>query len=186
MKIIGFGHRSGVGKDTSANFLNQILCESGFSVKQTGFAYKLKDVTFDLFKWAGIERPIYYENHRKERSKVIPALGCTIVDLWVDVGEHMREIYGPIWIRNALCQEEIDFLIITDVRHPNEVEAIKEMNGSLYHIVRPEIPHREGKSIDELLADYQDWDGDILNDGSLKKLYNLMEVLCAQIAPTRA
>lgn len=179
MKIIGFGHRSSVGKDTSANFLDQALRElsSDFRVKRIGFAYKLKEVTFDLFKFTGIKEPIHYENHREDRSKIIPELNCTIVDIWVDVGEKMREIYGPIWIENTLHQEDIDFLIITDIRHPNEVQAIKELGGSIYRVVNPRVPRREGKSIDDYLADYNGWTADILNDGTLKKLYNLMKML---------
>lgn len=179
MKIIGFGHRSNVGKDTSANFLDQALREldSNYRIKRIGFANKLKDITYDLFKWAGIERPIHYENHREDRAKIIPALGCTIVDLWVDVGEHMRQIYSEIWVKNALDQQDIDFLIISDVRHPNEVQAIRKAGGKLYRIINDRVPHREGKSIDDMLADFEDWDGDILNSGSLKKLLNLMKML---------
>ena len=184
MKIIGFGHRSGVGKDTSANFLDQALREldCNFRVKRVGFANKLKDVTYDLFKWTGIERPIHYENHREDRTKIIPALGCTIVDLWVDVGEKMREIYGPIWVKNALNQEGIDYLIITDVRHPNEVKAISDLGGDVYRVINPRIPRREGKSIDDYLEDYTGWRYDILNDGTLEKLYNLMKMMAKTYA----
>ena len=177
MRIIGFGHKSSVGKDTSANFLDQALRELGFSVKRIGFANKLKDVAYDLFKWTGINRPIHYENHREDRDKIIPELNCTIVDLWVDVGESMRNVYGPIWVKNALNQDDIDFLIITDVRHPNEVEAIKELGGNIYRIVNPRVPRREGKSIDDYLEDYTGWKYDILNDGTLAKLFNLMKML---------
>lgn len=182
MKIIGFGHRSGVGKDTAAGFLDQSLREldSNFRVKRIGFAAKLKEVTYDLFKFSGIKEPIHYENHREDREKIIPALGCTIVDLWVDVGEKMREIYGPVWIQNTLHQEEIDFLIITDIRHPNEAEAITELGGSLYRVINPTVPHREGKSIDDYLADYEGWTADILNDGTLKKLFTFMKMLAKQ------
>lgn len=179
MKIIGFGHRSGVGKDTAANFLDQAFREldPNFRIKRIGFANKLKDITYDLFKWSGIKRPIHYENHREDRDKIIPALNRTMVDLWVDVGESMRNVYGPIWIENTLHQQDIDFLIIPDIRHPNEVQAIRKANGKLYRIINPRVPRREGKSIDDFLADFKDWDGDILNDGSLQKLLGLMKML---------
>lgn len=177
MKIIGFGHRSNVGKDTASNFLDQALRELGFSIKRTSFASKLKDVTFDLFRWSGIERPIHYENHREDRDKIIPELNCTIVDIWVDVGEKMREIYGPIWIKNTLQEEDIDFKIISDIRHPNEIKAIQYLGGHVYRVINPRVPRREGKSIDDYLEDYDGWRYDILNDGTLEKLYNLMKML---------
>lgn len=153
-------------------------------MKRVGFANKLKEVTYDLFKWAGIKEPIHYENHREDRDLIIPDLGCTIVDLWCDVGEKMREIYGPIWIKNTLTHSDVDFLIVSDVRHPNEVKAIRELDGSLYKIVNDRVPHRVGKSIDDYLARNTLWDGIVLNNGTLKELYSSMKIMAENHAET--
>ena len=63
MKIIGLGHYSRVGKDTFANYLVESLAEYQPSLKvlKRSFAWKLKQVTHELFSWAGLREPEFYE-----------------------------------------------------------------------------------------------------------------------------
>lgn len=182
--IIGFGHRSGVGKDTSAKFLDtQLRCKvPGVAIKKTSFAAKLKDITYQLYGWAGVKRGIYYENNREARKEIIPALGMTVVDLWVVVGEKLREAYPKTWLDHTLKSDNISkVIIIADLRHPNEFDAIKERNGKVYRVDNPRIPKREGKSIDDLLQGETRWDKIIDNSSSMENLISQINPLANQL-----
>ncbi len=178
MKIIGLGHRSGHGKDTAAKFLDTHLratCPK-LKVRRISFADELKAVTYRLYKWTGIQPPIAYENNRALRSVPIEALGgITIVDLWVLVGEKMRQVYDKTWLHWVTkTDHSIEVAIIADVRHPNEADEIVDTGNMLYRIWNPRIPNREldpnAKTIDHMLEGYSRWSGEILNDGDLKNL----------------
>jgi hypothetical protein len=62
-----------------------------------------------------------------------------------------------------------NFWIITDVRFPNEANAIKKRGGVLIRIDRPGIESSNHAS-ETSLDDYSEWDHKILNNGSLKDL----------------
>lgn len=174
MKIIGFGHRSGHGKDTVAKLFDIEIRTScpGLRVKRISFADKLKDVTYQLFQWAGIHPPVYYDNHREARSDKIEALGgITIVDLWVLVGEKMRVVYERTWLDYVLkTDHKAELILVADVRHPNEANAIIDAGGFIYHVDNPRVPKREGHSIDHMLEGFDRFTGKIVNDEGLKEL----------------
>ena len=178
--LIGFGHRSGHGKDTAANYLvtHLNIMKPDIVIKKINLADKLKDVAYDLYKWAGVKKAIYYENNRDARSLIIPELNCTVVDLWVDIGEKMREIYLKTWIKYVKQQgETCDILISADVRHENEIEIY----DLVYKVENPRIPRREGKSIDDNLEGFDAWSGVILNSGDHGRLNRMMEGLAGVI-----
>lgn len=182
--IIGLGHRSGVGKDTSAKFLDtHFRCKRpGVKIQKISFADKLKDITFQLFEWTGIKRPIHYENNRKDRELIIPALGMTIVDLWVLVGEKLREVYPNVWLHYITEREHNrDIIIVPDLRHQNEANAIKAKGGKVFKVVNPRVPERTGRSIDDFLSNYDRWDGIILNDSSLEDLNSTLSLISDQL-----
>ena len=69
MKILAFGHRKSVGKSTASKFLTTHLrCEyPDLKIKEVSFAAKLKDISWQLFGWAGLQRGVYYETHYREK-----------------------------------------------------------------------------------------------------------------------
>lgn len=173
---VGFGHRSGVGKDTGAKLLITHLNVKvpKLRVRQVNFADKLKDVCWQMYSWAGLKRKVHYENHREDRNIKLPQVGLTPVEIWVLVGEKFREIYERTWIDYVNNHpHQADLIVTADVRHENEIGIFDKA----YKIVNPNVPVREGISIDDKLADYTDWDGEFLNDGNIKKLNLLMGAL---------
>lgn len=63
--------------------------------------------------------------------------------------------------------------IITDVRFPNEVEAIKSRGGMLIKIERPRLKLSKHEHSSETALDhYTDWDLVIQNDGTIVELFN--------------
>lgn len=186
--IIGIGHRSGVGKDTLAKFLDgQLRVNSpGKIIRKQSFAWKLKEVAYDLYGWAGVQPPIHYENCREDRDLPLSALGgITVVDLWVKLGtDGIRDnVYERTWIDYLLKgnKDHIDVLIIPDVRFPDEAESIQELGGKLIRVDNPNVPHRKGKSVDHKLAGWGNWYDVFVNCGDLRDLMNYAEQVSKNI-----
>lgn len=163
MKIIGLGHYSRTGKDTLANSLILSAHEyrPGIRVAKRPFAWKLKEICHDLYDWAGMREPEFYDTKEGEpfRDIVLPAIGKTPVQIWVDFGTPaVREnVYDRTWIDFVLNLSELDILIIPDVRFPNEVQAIRDKGGLLVKVVRPGYGPRPTVA-DRALVGFDGWD----------------------------
>lgn len=174
--IIAFAHRKRVGKDTAAKFLDTALRleRPGIKVRKVSFAAKLKDICHQLFGWAGLQPGVYYENPANEskREEVLPAIGKTPRQIWIEVGNKMREVYPDVWVDNALRSLDSSYiLIVTDCRFENEVNKIHELGGVVYKITRPDAPVSDDAS-DCALEGFAGFDGIIVNGGTLKDLHN--------------
>jgi len=69
--------------------------------------------------------------------------------------------------------------IISDVRFPNEVKSIKDRGGILIRIIRPLTDSKilSDHESENALDHYNDWDYVINNDGSIKGLYQEVEII---------
>jgi hypothetical protein len=61
--------------------------------------------------------------------------------------------------------------IISDMRFPNEMEAVKERGGMTVRVVRPNNPYPSSNHASETSLDDAEFDIEIINDGSLEDLY---------------
>ena len=178
--IIGLGAYRRVGKDTFGNFLIEACRERdpSFAIGKRSFAYKLKQVCHDLYGWAGLREPEFYETREGEqyREVVLPGIGKSPRQLWIDMGtKAIREhVYEPTWLDYLLKgRHDLDVLVIPDVRFPNEAEAIRIAGGVLVKIVRPGFG--PGPDVaDRALLGYDGWDyvigGDAGSSESLSRL----------------
>ena len=181
MKIIGLGHYSRTGKDTVANALVKELADTGVRAKKISFAWKLKDMCHQLYGWAGVREPEYYETleGEKDRAVRLPKLasekypqGPTVVELWIDFGTPAirDKVFQGSWIQYVLqTDHECDVLLIPDVRFANEITAIREENGTLLKCVRPGFKPRNSVA-DMNLWLYKGWDGIIGTSGQMSEL----------------
>lgn len=83
----------------------------------------------------------------------------------------VRQMFGDdVWVKAGFAQMEPDwFYVITDVRFPNEGEAIRDAGGEVWRIIRPGVgPLNDHPS--ETLVDSVTVDRIIHNDGSLEDL----------------
>lgn len=173
-KIIAFGHRRRVGKDTSCNFIKTMLCVKGKRVVKISFAYKLKQVCHELFGWANVREPEYYDSYPAHRDDFIPELGMTVRELWIKFGNDIRQFYCyDTWIKSALQNIKAEVILISDLRYPNEAEYLKSQSALLIKLNRPNVPESNDIA-DSALKDYRGWDRIIDNDGSLPQLNQLM------------
>lgn len=179
MIIVGFGHKSGHGKDTLANFVNTILrmSNSKLRVKKVSMASKIKSICHELFP---VMDEVYYEDHREHRNDQI--LGGSVVDLWVRVGEALRCIDPSVWRRYVLNPKfDADVLLIPDIRTFDEVIDIQAKEGLLYKVTNSRVPPRTGKSIDHILDDFTGWTRVVANEGSLDDLFKEAEAIAETI-----
>jgi len=181
--IIGIGHRQLQGKDTLARFITSEIRENsrGISIETRKFANKLKEITFSLYAWAGLERPEYYELHPEKKNEILPKIGKSARTLWIEYGQKMREIDPFVWINPVLLNFSPNILLISDLRFPNEVNKIKELNGFLIKCVYPERELSNDEA-DIALADFNGWDY-IAESNNLSEIHKhaskIVERFCA-------
>lgn len=161
---IGLGAYKRVGKDTFADFLIQACRQRdpSFAIGKRSFAHKLKQVCHDLYSWAGLREPEFYETREGEqyREVVLPEIGKSPRQIWIDMGTKAvrQHVYEPTWLDYLLKgQHDLDVLVIPDVRFPNEAKAIRDAGGVLVKIVRPGFG--PGPDVaDRALLGYGGWD----------------------------
>ncbi|REJ65616.1 MAG: hypothetical protein DWQ31_16890 [Planctomycetota bacterium] len=181
---IGIGHYKRVGKDTFGNYLIQACYERDVNlvVQKRSFAYKLKQVCHELYGWAGLREPEFYETSEgaQLREVVLPAIGKTPRQIWVDFGTKAvrDQVYEPTWLDYLMKgQHELDVMLVTDTRFRNEADAIKQAGGYLVKVVRPGYgpgPKLVGdppvRNPDRELLGYDGWDYVIGGSGKLSEL----------------
>lgn len=155
MKLIGLGHYSRTGKDTLANMIIERLPMAS----KLPFAWKLKEICRDLYWMHGVKSPGYYDTPEgeQERTKVIPSLGMSPVELWVKFGNAVRGVHDATWIDYVLGSARYGAVVIPDVRFPNEAAEIKRRGGLLVKVVREGMGPRDTPS-DRALLGFNDWD----------------------------
>jgi ssDNA-binding replication factor A large subunit len=65
-------------------------------------------------------------------------------------------------------------VVIADVRYPNEANAIKVLGGKVYRVERDGVGQANEHASENALEGYE-FDGTILNQGSLEGLYYNVE-----------
>lgn len=176
MKTIGLGHYSRTGKDSLANAVIASLQEYDpkLRVGKVPFAWKLKNICYELYGWAGMKPPEWYETTEgeKDRNTVLPAIGKSPVSIWVDMGTPAvrDQVYENTWVDYLLKSDlGYDVLLIPDVRFSNEIEAVRSMGGTLIKVVRPGYGPRKSPA-DRALLGYRGWDYVVGASGEMTEL----------------
>jgi len=174
MKILAFGHRQRVGKSSLTRFLISELRirTKGINVVQAGFADKVKNVSHQLFGWAGLKPGPYYEDHYEEKNSILPLLNKTPRQCWIGVGNGIRQAvdYDGTWGDYLFHNIKADLLIISDLRFIAEANDILKYGGFIYRIDRDSEP-KVSDGADDPLSDYDKWTGIIHNNGNLNDLH---------------
>jgi hypothetical protein len=169
MKTICMGHYSRVGKDSLANFIGDHLTgKIGF--KKIPLAWKLKQICHDLYGWAGVLPPEDYDRTDLEhlRDVELPMIGKTPVQLWVEVGMKMRDVYDHTWLR-YVAEVDVPVKAVPDIRFPNEFDLFHEQGAIMVKVVRPGYQPRQTEA-DMALIDEDRWDYVVGGTGKLSEL----------------
>lgn len=174
--IIGLCGANRSGKDTVTGVL---IREHGFT--RFAFADALKGAALDI-------DPLMSGQPRLRLSQLVAHLGwekakeCDEVRRTLQrIGMAVRQLDPGIWVRiitTQIRQHQADSsgtarIVISDVRFPNEVHAVRELGGHLVRVVRPGPAtgtNQNDTHISETALDFCPVDAEIRNDGSLDEL----------------
>ena len=188
--IIGVSGKARSGKDTFAEYLSYALSEkTKNSYVMMAWAHALKsgcqrdfDLSYDQLYGEHKETPDkrYYRGMRyhggvRADNDDLPSLYWTAREILQAYGEFYRTIDKDFWIKalfKTIKEKEYKNVIITDCRHPNEVDAVHEHGGYHIRVIRPNLPKIHGmEHISETALDnYENTDYTIINEFGLKEL----------------
>lgn len=168
-KILGFAGRKRSGKDTAA----QAVEADAFA-----FATPIKLMLRALLEYQGADDDLI-ERMLEGDLKEVPSemLGGRSP-------RYALQRLGTEWGRQQMCDsfwvdiclrlaEQAPRAVITDVRFPNEVAAIRARGGKVWRIERPDRPVGEGEEhSSEVLIDTLDVDRVVVNDGTIEALHD--------------
>ena len=144
--IIGFCGFIGSGKDTAADYL---INYHGF--RRDSFANALKDAVSQVFGWDRVLLEGRTKEGREWREQVdtwwaerlnMPQLTPRWVLQYWGTEVCRAGFHDDIWIaslENRLLKSKDD-IVISDVRFPNEIQAIKRAGGKVIRVVRGPDP----------------------------------------------
>lgn len=179
--FIGLGHYKRTGKDSFANYLIQELADVNprLLVLKKSFAWKLKQICHELYGWAGLREPEFYETKEGEalREVVLEAIGKSPRQIWVDFGtDAVRDHVWPgTWrdyifkANHAVHGRQPDVMIVPDVRFPDETSEFEIRNGVLIKVVRPGFGPAKNRPDRELLG-FRRWTNVIGDVGTMSSL----------------
>lgn len=158
------------GKDTSAEIIKKNLEERGFSVLVTHYADLLKFICKNFFGWNG-------EKDEVGRT-LLQQVGTNCIrdqdpDYWVDFVVNLIRMLSEKW----------DFVIIPDVRFPNEIDRVADAGFLTTHvrIIRPDFDsqlteeqknHPSETALDDAVPDF------VIKNTTLSELKNQLQTLC--------
>lgn len=186
-RIIGLGGAKGAGKDTAAKLLGE-----RFGFEPIAFADPLRDMLYqlnpivhtDLIHGTFLDRWRVRElvdawgwDHAKQST---PEVRLLLQRLGTEAG---RQVLGDdVWVHALierlpdeakhpwLPRERARRFAVTDVRFPNEQEAIRGFGGECWLVMNPEAPINDDHPSEQLAADRAAWDRIVVNDSTLYDL----------------
>lgn len=180
--LIGLGHRSGHGKDLTADFMIEWFeyYRPELKVIKQPWAAKLKDVCHQLYKHLGLQNMEFYdtEEGRHLRNIKLPKINLTPVEIWIAMGTPaVREnVWDKTWI-SYVRNIKADIIICPDTRFPNETAVC----DYTIKVINPRVEDRKGSSVDDVLATFDDWTYYIVNSGDKNKLQGEANAVCYAI-----
>lgn len=172
--ILAFGHRKRTGKDTACKMFIEYLGQvrPDLIVEHVSFAKKLKACCYDLFGWAGLQPAEFYELEENAhlREVKLELVGLTPREIWIAVGNKLREVYQDVWVDNALrSPTKAHIRVLSDLRYPNEGGIVEKLGGYSVKMVRPDIPDTDDVA-DSAMQNYDRWSLVIKNEAGLPEL----------------
>lgn len=177
VEILGLSGWARNGKDTVAEHLI-----SKYGYERVSFAAPMKEALYrlnpkitinnvmgtpvrtgvDIYGWDELK------THGPEIRELLQRFGT-------EVG---RDMWGEdFWVNAAINSiKDGSKVVVSDVRYPNEADAIKSLGGEVWRVVRPGYGAANDHPSEHALNDY-DFDRVLDNDTSVELLYSLVDSL---------
>lgn len=189
MNLLSVSGKKRSGKNTVANFINELIKDKNsyeikafaFLVKK--FASELTGVSLDGWESEADKNSLLGPewNTYNEYGILIPMTRRLFLKKLGSDACNQR-LHSNTWV-NGLFKDYLPLegtsvfngiqypkWIITDVRFPQEVKAIKDRKGLVIRVERPALKNEDTHISEIALDNYKDWDFLILNNGTLEEL----------------
>lgn len=188
--IIGITGKARSGKDTFAKLFAEALFDAtGRRFILMAYAHELKkrvqkdfDLSYEQL-W-GNEKEVkdfrYYKMPRTSPATVraaeseLPEPYWTPREILQAYGQFFRTIDYDFWVKElfkTIADKEFENVIVTDVRHPNEADPIRERGGYIIRLIRENKDKIHGEQhISETAMDDYEVDFDVVNNQGLEQL----------------
>jgi hypothetical protein len=192
--IIGLTAKARSGKDQFGEYLIKCFEDNHDRIFiKTAFADELKQMCSEQFGLSfdqlwGDKKEIPDDRFIKPIRPFCTGLGkddlpnsyWTPREIMQEIGSFYRKIDYGFWVRaldKGLSKSDYKDFIITDVRHINECEYVKNKGGILIHIIREDADkiHGMDHESETALNEYTNYDIEIDNNGTLDDLYKAAE-----------
>lgn len=168
--IIGFSGYMRSGKDTAGGYLRD---RHGFH--HASFAAKLKDALYALNPLIPRDtagpgdfrlQPLVDAYGWEQAKDRFPEVRALLQRLGTDAG---RKVLGEnVWVDAVMRDMPVDRdVVFTDLRFPNEAQAIKDAGGVVVRIHRPGFEPGPDAHVSETALDGFAFDFEVTNEGSL-------------------
>lgn len=178
--IIGISGKIGSGKDTCASYLVQ-----NYSFQQRSFAYNLKHVV-SIITGTPLEDQFTIDGKNKHLSQ----FNRTIGELQQYIGTELfrNQLHTDTWVMSLMNTiNPKDLVVISDVRFPNEADAIIERGGIVIRLEGDPAKIRENSNRDlthiseTALDNYPRFHTVIHNIGTVDELYMQIDGVCGRL-----
>lgn len=180
--ILGITGKKRHGKDSVARFLPAEYLT--FSLAQPVKAFAREVYGLQMRDTDGTD---------KDKERIIPEWGLSPRQILQRIGTEVgRSIHPDTWPRylkrkmddefNDLREQERGILravrvaVITDVRFPNEAEAVRSWGGSIWRVIRPDYGDQRDTHPSETESSLIVPDLTIVNDGTLGDLQTKVQI----------
>lgn len=181
--LIGLHGKKGAGKDTLANMIKEELLNSGDRKFQTeSFARPIKEF---VAMTTGV--PVDKLEDRRFKESTLPDVFAN-PEKGILTYRNLMQVFGTecvrnniredYWVRSLLFRIGImtypgggqyyNHTLITDVRFPNEFDALKDNGAYMIHIIRPGQDSGDAHASEQVID--RDFDHVLVNQGSLQDL----------------
>jgi hypothetical protein len=193
--IIGVVGRAGAGKDTVCNMAVDILLKHGIASRRIAVADPIKEICVQVFgKAFGIDPSAFWGSQEEKNAELEAIPGWTGRKILQHVGtEGFRHIHEEVWSKlmyarsmELLEEEQLDAVLVSDVRMLSESELVQHGGGIVVRILRPSSDTGENQGLQGHATELEQTsikeDFVINNEGrSLGELEKLVHELLAKL-----
>ena len=174
--IIGLSGYAQSGKDATAN----LLCLN-YDYERRAFADPIRTGIYRLNPWVSANNRVaeLVDEYGWDTAKHNPEVRRLMQVFGTEVG---RKMFGDnFWIKTALKDlVGTERIVISDVRYPNEADAIKALGGTMWRINRHNHPAVNGHASEHAMDNYM-FNHVIYNDGTLDDLSDEVFMLAKEL-----